>query len=478
MPELILALDVGTTTARAAVFGPGADLKGLAAAPVHSISPAPGRVEQDPQAIWRSARRVMSQALALAGAAPHDIAAIGVTTQRASVMVWDRRTGAPLTPLVVWSDLRGAARAAELRAGGFFVSAQQAAAKLEAVMAAVEAPGIRLAVGNIDSYLIFRLSGGEAHVTDRSQAWPMGYLDLASLGWSTNLLAHQGLDPDLLPTLDDTFGPMAETSARVFGAAVPICADVADQSAALMAHGAMPGTAKVTFGTSATLDLDTGEELTFRGPAAPPLIVSSVGGETRFCVEAMVISGGAALDWLRGAARLGSHAAFEALAARVPDAGGAAFLPALQGLGAPHGDPDRRGLLAGLSPGVTRAHIARAGLEGVAFRVREAAALILGEDADGALNVDGGLTGNATFLQILADLLARPVRRHALAEATAAGAAMCAGRGAGLLSDADLAAFTRYDREFAPTISAEAAAERFSAWARLVHGIDSGAAPL
>jgi glycerol kinase len=469
MPELLLALDVGTTTARAIVFSPAGTVEGVARAPLTSRAPQPGHVEQDVDRVWLAARRVMSKALAAAGRAPADLAAIGVTTQRTSIVVWDRTSGKPLAPMVVWSDLRGAARSQDLLQAGFFLAPQQAAAKLESVIAGVEASGRDIAWGNIDSYLIWRLTGGGAHATDRSQAWPTGYLDLATMQWNERLIAHQGLDPGMFPTLVDTWGPIGMTSARVFGAAVPIAADVADQQSALIAHGE---TAKVTYGTSATLDLSTGADLVFKSPTAPPFVLSSVGGQTRFCVEGMVLSAGSALDWLRAACGLGGHDRFEFLAASVEDAAGAAFLPAMQGLGAPYGDPARRAALTGLSPSVSAAHLARAGLEGVAFRLREAFEHVYGLTGAAPpeiLGIDGGLSANETFLQIQADLLGRPLRRLAIPEATAAGAALAAARGIGLLSASDTGAFTRYDRTIEPRLSADEADCRFAAWRRQVY---------
>jgi glycerol kinase len=467
MPELLLALDIGTTTARAMLFSPAGTVEGMARAPLTSQAPGPGRVEQDADRVWAAARRVIAGALSAAARAPADLAAVGVTTQRTSIVVWDRASGRPLAPIVVWSDLRGAERSQELLQAGFFLAPQQAATKLESVLAGAAGPGV--AWGAIDSWLIWKLSGGAVHATDRSQAWPTGYLDLATMQWNQHLIAHQGLDPGLFPSLVDTWGPIGLTDARVFGAAVPITADVADQQAALIAHGE---TAKVTYGTSATLDVSTGSELVFRSPTAPPFVVSHVDGHTRFCVEGMVLSAGSALDWLRTTCGLGGHARFESLAAGVEDGAGAAFLPALQGLGAPYGDPGRRGALTGLSPSVTAAHLARAGLEGVAFRVREAfdhVHALIGVAPPEVLGVDGGLTANRTFLQIQADLLARPVRRHAIPEATAAGAAIAAARGVGLLGPADTGAFTRYDPPIEPRLSADEAESRFAHWRAQVH---------
>ncbi len=472
MPELILAIDVGTTSTRAAVVGPDGRIAGIDAAPLKSLAPRPGWVEQDAGRVWAATRRVIAGALAKAGRGPGDIAAIGVTTQRASAVVWDKATGKPLSPMVIWSDLRGAARAIELQKAGFLVAPQQSATKLDLILAEVNAPRDRIAWGNIDSFVIWKLSGGAAHVTDRSQAWPSGYLSLPDLAWNDRLIEHQGLDPVWFPSLVDSWGVIGATTKSAFGAAVPITADVADQQSALIAHGDKPGTAKFTWGTSATFDLATAA-FTFVAPTAPPLLVSSVGGETRWCVEGMVLSAGSALDWLRTTCGLGGHGPFETLAASVPDAGGAALLPALQGLGAPHGDPGRRGGLTGLTPGVTRAHLARAGLEGLAFRAREVVDHIY--DLTGAarpevLGVDGGLTRNPLFLQVLADLTGHPVRRHATPEATLLGAAISAGRGAGLLAEADVSAMIRFDEPVSPTIGADEGAERFAAWRAAVYG--------
>ena len=463
MGELLLGLDVGTTSLGAGVFSPAGKLLAWSSRRLTTRSPAPGHLEQDATAIWRAAVAVMRGALAQAERTAGDLAAIGVTSQRTSAVVWDRRTGQPLSPLVLWSDLRGADRATELRGEGFFVAPQQAAAKLEALFAGVERRA-GLAWGNIDSYLIWRLSGGATHVTDRSQAWPTGYLDLMTMDWNQALIALQSLDAATFPRLVDTWGPIAETAPSVLGAAVPIAADIADQQAALVAHG---GQAKVTYGTSATLDLGTGAELVLKDMSTPPFVVSSVAGEARFCIEGMVYTAGAALDWVRETMRMGSPAAFDALAASVPDAGGAWFLPALQGLGAPHGDAGRRGAIGGLSLGAGRAQISRAGLEGVAFRTREVfehVHALAVRDPPPALGVDGGMAGSDVFLQIQADLLGHPLRRHAVREATACGAAICAARGVGLLGPEETGDFVDYERTFKPAISHDEADSRFDIW--------------
>jgi glycerol kinase len=477
MPELLLAIDAGTTTARVCLFSADGQLAARAFSPVRSASPAPGRVEQDAKAIWRAVLRLIRVALAEAGRAPADVAAIGVTTQRTSLVAWDRRTGQTLGPMIVWSDLRGTARAEALRAAGYAIAPQQAAAKLEALVAGIPnakalAAAGRLAVGNIDAFLVWKLTGG-VHATDRSQAWPMGYLDLASLGWNRALLELQGLDEAILPRLVDTWGPIGTSTRATIGAEVPVAAIVADQQSALIGHGAeAAGAVKVTYGTSATLDAGTGGGFVFAGMSTPPFVVSHVAGETRFCLEGMVFSAGAAVDWLRRTLRLGDHAAFEALAASAADAGGVAFLPALHGLGAPHGDPARRAALTGLSGATGQREIARAALDGVAFRVREILDHIVGATElpkPAVLKADGGLAASDTLLQIQADITGLPVARHALRDAAAAGAAIAAGRGVGLLGDAEAAAFTRHDRMFEPRVDADEATARHAAWRAQVH---------
>ncbi|HEV2365562.1 MAG TPA: FGGY family carbohydrate kinase [Caulobacteraceae bacterium] len=471
MAERLLALDVGTTAVKAALFEPDGRLLGLTRARLSTRTPAPGLAEQDAHGVWCAARRLVRQLLAQTGRPAGDIAALGLATQRASLVVWDKESGRPLAPMALWSDLRGAGRAAELGAQGFFVVPQHAAAKLEMVLATIpDAKRLmaadRLAIGGIDSFLIWKLSGGAAHVTDRSQAWPSGWLDLFALDWNRALIAAQGLPEAVLPRLVDTFGDIATVDPAHLGAPIPISATIADQQAAFVAHEAP---AKITFGTAAAVDAGASDTPTLASAALPPFIVASAGGRTRYCIEGMVISAGAALDWLARALALGSASRVSALAAGVPDAAGAAFLPALQGLGARAPDPSRRGALAGLSPGVARSHLARAGLEGVAFRVRdivEALAAATGPIA--TIGADGGLAASETFLQIQADVLARPVRRHALVEATAAGAALLAGRAAGVLSEADASPFRRYDRTFEPHISADEAAARYDRWRALV----------
>ena len=467
MPELLLAIDIGTTSISAGVFTPAGELKGLACVPVKSVSTLPGRVEQDADALWAATHRAIGQSLSRARCKPADLAAIGVTSQRASIVCWDQLTDEPLAPVVVWSDLRGAERAAQLQQAGFMVMPQTAAAKLESVVATIESR-TNLAFGNVDAWIIWKLSAGAVHATDRSQAWPMGYLDMGTMGWNEALIAHQGLDPAWFPKLVDTWGAFGTTDRQVFGAEVPIAAVVADQQSALIGHGCeAPGAAKVSYGTSAALDVSTGAQLAFVDMTCPPFVLSSVDGQTRFCVEGMVYTAGSAFDWLRKTFGLGGLRRFEQLAQDTPESEGVYFLPALQGLGAPHGDFARRAVIGGLSAASTPGHLARAALEGLAGRVREAFDHVYaaaGLPRPEVLRADGGLTNSDAFMQAQADMLGAPVARHAYREATACGAAICAARGVGLLGPEEVAGFATYDRTFEPRHSADEATARFTAW--------------
>lgn len=472
MPETaapVLALDAGTTSVRAAVVFPDARLAGLNALPLATAHPAPGEAVQDPERVWRAARTVLRRALDRAGVRAKDLAGLGLATQRASVVVWARRGGRALTPLVLWSDLRGREAAAHWQSQGFGVSAQQAAPKLPDLARGTGRPLESLAWGALDSWLIHRLTGGAVHASDRSQLWPAGYLDLASLELHHRFIAAQGLDALAFPAVADSCGALGVVEPSVLGAPVPLTASMADQAAALTAHGETGGTAKITWGTAGSFDLAT-PGIEFSGlPALPPLIQSSAGGRTLWCIEGMILSAGAALDWLRAAFRLGSPATFDALAASAPTCGGLAFLPALTGLGAPHADPAARGKLVGLSLGAQRGQIARAGYEGLAFRAREIVARS-GLPAGSPIGVDGGLTRSATFLQILADTLGRPLRPLASPEATLLGAALMARRGAGFSDEPAFRAGLSGVADIVPREPAAAADARFEAWKTAVYG--------
>jgi glycerol kinase len=474
MPELLLALDAGTTSARAMLVDPAGMVVGLDKRPIATVHPAPGHVEQDGAAVWEVCRTVIAGALAQGGRTMADVAAIGVTTQRASVVLWDRATGEPVAPILIWSDLRGMEAYKALRAAGFVSWPQVPSAKLPAALALADRPANELCWGTLDSYLVHRLSGGAAHVTDASCAWMTGYYDYdAGTGWDAALLAHQGLPESLFPRQVESWGPIATTDPATMGAAVPIAALIADQQAGMVAHAALTrGDWKATYGTSGVLMTGTGNEALAPHSSMPAEALAFARGERRFCIEGMVITTGSLIEWLCGPMALfDSPVALEAAARSVPDTGGVTMRPSLQGMGAPHGRFAARGLIGGLSFAATPAHIARAALQGIAFRFRDIADLIAavpGLDVPEALPVDGGLSASETLLQLQADALQRPVRRHAVREGTAYGAALAAGLGAGVLGESDLPAFARYDAEFMPKIGRDEADAGYARWSAAV----------
>lgn len=469
MPELLLALDVGTTTARAMVVTPEGEVMGVATRPLRTLLPGPGRAEQDAEQVWRESLACLHEALAKAGRAPRDLRAIGVTTQRASVVVWEKGTGRPLAPMVLWSDLSHGARSRELAAAGFTGWPQAPACKLNATIA--RAGGGAVLWGGLDSFLVYRLSGGGAHVTDLTGAWMTGCLDYARQdGWDAALIAFLGLREAAFPRLVDSWGPLAMAAAGVLGAEVPITAVLADQQAGLAAHAALDlGGWKATYGTSGVVMASTGLSPLQPHRTMPPEAAARRGERTTYCVEGMIISTGVAVDWLCSGLGLFDGPTELCAAAGRTHAGGVHMRPSLQGLGAPHGKFGATGLLTGLTPGTRREHLARAVLEGIAFRTREIVETLQGQLPLGeALGVDGGLAMSDDFLSILADKLGRPVRRHVVREGTAYGAAMAAALGAGLLGEADLASRARYDRTFEPSIDADQASAEFAAWSAAV----------
>ena len=277
MPELLLALDVGTTTTRALLAEAGGAVLASASRPIVTLHPGAGRAEQHAEAVLQATLDAASETLAKAGRAPADLAAVGVTSQRASLVVWDRQTGKAAGPMVLWNDLSGAGRAAEMKAAGLFSWPQMPSCKLEAALAAAD-PGDWL-WGGMESFLVWRLSGGGAHVTDLSNAWLSGYYNFAG-AWSEPILAWQGLSDAMFPHIVDSCGPMAVCDTAVFGAATPITALIGDQQAGFFAHGGVAaGTWKATFGTSGVIIASTGETPTSPMPTLPPEALAGLGGK-------------------------------------------------------------------------------------------------------------------------------------------------------------------------------------------------------
>jgi len=473
MADPILAIDAGTTSIRALVVDCELNVLGRALVRADIRHPAPGRVEQDANQIWTATETVVGRALATAGIGRSDLVAIGIATQRGTVIVWDRQTGLPVAPLVSWQDMRGAARAAELLAQGYLVSHQTSAAKLEAVLSGIDRGRERLNAGellwgNVDTYLAWRLSGASVYATEHGQACATGYYDYFTSVWNTALIEAQGLDPSRFPMLAETAASYGLSSPSVFGAACPIGALVADQQSAAIAEGCFEtGQGKVTYGTSATLDVNTGLDMKI-APGSYPMVLWKRDGVRSFCIEGMVNTAGAMINWAVDELGLaGSAAELSNLADTVPDTAGAFVLPALQGLGTPHGDTTRHAAIGGLTRATTRAHVARAVLEGIAYRLREvrdAIRAVPDLPMQRTLRADGGASRSDALMQIQADVLGIPIERLAIPEASALGAAICAGLGTNRLDLGQATAYRRVDRAFEPRLSADERDTRFAQW--------------
>jgi glycerol kinase len=475
MSDAVLAIDAGTTSVRALVVDPGGRILGRARSGYALDYPAPGWVEQNPEQLWTATQGVVESALTEAGLKPSDLCAAGITAQRSSCVVWERTTGKVLSPLVSWQDLRGAQRALELQQQGYRVAPQSVASKLEMILETIDngrermARG-KLAWGNVDSFLASRLSGGEAHITDPSHACTTGYYDIATGGWNAAMVELQGLDPACFPLIVDSNGLLGKTAKSVFGAEVTLGAIIGDQQCAAIAQGCRkPGDGKITYGTSGSFDVHTGSRI-MDVQGTYPLVLIRQNGETSYCVEGMVITAGAVFEWLAdGLGTLENPAQADALAASVEDTHGVFMLPALQGLGAPYHDLERSALIGGLTRGATKAHVARAAMEGIAFRVREMLDRIYedsGLPRPSILAADGGASANDLFMQIQADALGQPVERMAPIEATAFGAAILAGQAEGVWGSDAVDQLRKIDRTFEPTWSAEERDERFDGWRR------------
>lgn len=484
----LLALDQGTTSSRAIVFDAAGGVCAMAQKELRQIYPQPGWVEHDPEEIWRDQLDVARQALAKAGLQAQDIAAIGITNQRETTVLWERATGRPLHNALVWQDRRTAGACENLKAAGaetlvrgktgLVLDPYFSATKLAWLLDRV--PGARdrarrgeLAFGTVDSWIAWNLSGGRLHVTDPSNASRTSLFDIHTGEWDAELLALFDIPRELLPRIVRSSALCGETTPDLFGAAVPIGGMAGDQQAALFGqacHGA--GMAKNTYGTGCFLLMHTGDQAVVSNNGLITTCAAQSGEALEYALEGSVFVGGAVVQWLRdGLGLIRSAAGIEALAASVPDTGGVVFVPAFAGLGAPHWNPHVRGTLAGLTRGTTAAHIARAALEAIAFQSAE---LMQAMAADcgrplAELRVDGGAAANNLLMQFQADLLGAPVVRPRILETTALGAAYLAGLGAGVWKNREeIASHWARERSFAPNLPQAAAAARMAEWQRAV----------
>lgn len=471
--ELVLALDLGTTGVRALVVRADGAIRGRAWQPLPMHFPAPGHVEQDPEAWWRASQAVMRAALAEARATARELAALAVVTQRATAVAWEPG-GRALAPAIGWQDARTQPRVAELRARGIPVSTLASATKLEWLLGSV--PAVRevarrgrLRLGTPDAFLTDRLTGGRAFVTDPGSASVTALFDLRVGDWHPAALALFGIERSWLPAVVPTSAVVGETPAGLLGAPVPVAARAGDQQAAAFAQGVhAPGAAKLTIGTSAMLDLHTGVSPEHPRAGAWPLALWTLQeGAPAFALEGSVITAGAALEWLVDLGLVAEASELDRLAASVASSEGVAFVPALQGLGTPWLDEGARGLWCGLGRATRPAHLARAVIEGVAQRCADLCeALALPE---GPLRVDGGAARSALLLALLADYTGRVVERAAEVETTALGAAFLAGLATGLWrSPAEALACAAPPERIEPRLDAAGREAQRDAWRRIV----------
>lgn len=454
----ILALDEGTTSARAIVFEQSGRVRAVAQREFEQSFPKPGWVEHDPAEIWAVQASVATEALERARVTARDIAAVGVTNQRETALLWDRATGEPLAPAIVWQDRRTAGRCEALRSAGHeaevrartglvidpYFSATKIGWLLAHVKGARDAAGAgRLAFGTIDSWLLWKLTGGRVHATDVSNASRTLLFNIHTMTWDDELLSIFGVPREILPEVVASAGAVAEVSALPGLAGVPIAGIAGDQQAALFGQGCLaPGEVKNTYGTGCFMLQNTGTSPVESAHRLMTTVAWQIAGETTYALEGGVFVAGAAIQWLRDGLGLIRRAEeINTLAAGVPDSGGVAFVPALSGLGSPRWDPHARGMLIGMSRSTTAAHIARATLEGIVHQVAD---LLEAMEADTGrscetLRVDGGAARSDLLMQIQADVLGVPVVRPASAEITALGAARLAGlaSGAEIGSDAE-----------------------------------------
>ncbi|HWK96493.1 MAG TPA: glycerol kinase GlpK [Pseudolabrys sp.] len=483
----LIAIDQGTTSTRAIVFDAALKPRVLAQRELPQIFPAPGWVEHDPEEIWRATVAVVREAIAKAGVAATDIAGIGITNQRETTVVWDRASGAPIHNAIVWQDRRTAAYCDGLRAGGYeaeitaktglivdpYFSASKIAWLLEHVDGArAKADSGALAFGTIDSFLLWRLTGGKVHATDASNAARTSLLDIGSGQWDEGLCRLFGVPMAMLPDVRDCAGAFGVTTPDLFGAAIPILGMAGDQQAATVGQGCFtPGMMKSTYGTGCFMLLNTGAERVTSRNSLLSTIAYQLDGKRTYALEGAIFIAGAAVQWLRDGLKIIARSSeASSLAARADPAEEVYLVPAFVGLGAPYWDAQARGAIFGLTRNSGGAEIARAALDAVGYQTRD---LIEAMHADwpasrGAhtvLRVDGGMTASDETMQFLADILAAPVDRPVVMETTALGAAYLAGRAAGLCPDLDgFAAQWQLDRRFSPHMDAQTRERKYAGW--------------
>jgi glycerol kinase len=484
----VLALDQGTTSSRALVFDSSGAVLGADQYEFSQHFPKPGWVQHDPLEIWDSQLRAARGALARAGVDAADVAGIGITNQRETALVWERSSGEPIHPAIVWQsrqtapicdDLRSRGLEEEVRRRtGLVIDAYFSGTKVRFILDAVDGAQARaergeLCFGTVDSWLLWKLTGGRVHATEYSNASRTLLYNIHERDWDDTLLAELRIPRAMLPRVCDSSGVFGEADAEWLGAALPVAGVAGDQQAALFGQGCHePGRAKNTYGTGCFLLMNTGEEPVASRTGLLTTLAWGIDGVVEYALEGSIFVAGAAVQWLRDGLGLLAHASESDAAARaVEDTGGAYLVPAFVGLGAPYWDERARGALVGLTRGTTRQHVIRATLESIAYQTRDVVEC-LRQDSGltlDALRVDGGACENDFLMQFQADVLGVPVRRPPLLELTAFGSAALAGLATGVWPDrAAVQSATEGGRVFEPNMEPARRDELYAGWKRAV----------
>lgn len=480
MSDYLLVIDEGTTSTRAVLFAADGKALGSCQRPLTQSYPAPGLVEHDASEIWNLTLECAREMVAKAGGAER-IAGIGITNQRETVIFWDRRTGEPLAPAIVWQDRRTAQDCQALKEAGeepvlqaktgLLLDPYFSGSKIGWALRnwpQLKEAGDNLAVGTVESYLVYRLTGGR-HISDATNASRTALMAIGSGGWDDGLIELFGIPRDILPEITDCAGDLGKTLPELFGGAIRISGMAGDQQAATIGQGCFDiGQTKATFGTGAFVLTQTGTTLRQSKNRLLSTVLYQLNGERHYALEGSVFVAGSLIQWLRDDLGLIEHAAdTEPLARSVPDNGGVYLVPALSGLGAPHWQPNARGSISGLSFSAKKAHVARAALEAMAHQTHDLKTAFAADGADWAeLRIDGGMVANDWMAQDLADILAIDVERPAFIETTALGAAMLAALGSGLYTLLEDATAMRGGvTRFTPQLGADARQSRLTGWA-------------
>lgn len=485
MPKFILALDQGTTSSRAILFAHDGSIVATAQKEFTQYYPQPAWVEHDANEIWTTQVGVVRELLERTGTQAGDIAAIGITNQRETTLIWDRRTGEPIHHAIVWQDRRTAGRCDQLKekgledhvrqTTGLVIDAYFSGTKIDWLLSNVEGARERaergdLCFGTMDSWLVYKLTGGKQHVTDVTNAGRTMLFDIRKRDWDQRLLEELLVPRSLLPEVRSSSEVYGETT--LFGAAIPIAGMAGDQHAALFGQACFtPGQAKNTYGTGCFMLLNTGTEAIPSKHGLLTTIAWEVDGKTEYALEGSVFIAGAAIQWLRDGLKLIDEAPdSEYYARKVKDTGGVYVVPAFAGLGAPYWDMYARGAMFGLTRGTTKAHVVRATLQSLAYQVKDVLEAMQ-KDAQTelrSLRVDGGASANNFLMQFQADILGTAVERPKITETTALGAAMLAGLAVGYWQKDELARTWQQDRSFAPEMSEEDRQERYAGWQKAI----------